>query len=91
MTNVLMKILASACALGFLLAVPADAKQQRKRHQHVVQRTTTGMVAPGYWGANLFPPGPVIYGNNVYLGNDPDPFIRSQIQRDLGAHFGGHD
>lgn len=24
-----------------------------------------------------------------YLGNDPDPFIRLTIQRDLGAKYGG--
>ena len=90
MTNFLMKILASACALGFLPAVPADAKQQRKQHRHVAVRTTTGMAMPAYRGTNLFRPGPIMYGNQ-YLGNDPDPFIRSQIQRDLGAHFGGSD
>ena len=26
-----------------------------------------------------------------YLGDDPDPFIRSQILRDLGAHYGGEN
>ncbi len=26
---------------------------------------------------------------NDYLGNDPDPFIRLMIQRDLGARYGG--
>jgi hypothetical protein len=41
-------------------------------------------------GANLFPPGPVYYGNQ-YLGNDPDPRVRLQLLRDLGAHFGGAD
>jgi len=49
------------------------------------------VVPTAYRGVNLFRPGPIIYGNNEYLGDDPDPFIRSQIQRDLGAHFGGHD
>jgi hypothetical protein len=39
-------------------------------------------------GANLFPCGP-LYNGNDYLGNDPDPFIRSMIQRDLGAKYGG--
>jgi hypothetical protein len=45
-------------------------------------------VHPLYRGANLFPPGPIYYANE-YLGDDPDPFIRLQIWRDLGAHFGG--
>src|SRR6516162_5609246 len=29
------------------------------------------------------------YNGNDYLGNDPDPFIRLMIQRDLGAKYGG--
>jgi hypothetical protein len=90
MANILIKLLASACALVFVLALPADAKQSRKQRQQVTPRTTTGMATAGYRGTNLFPPGPVTYGNEI-LGNDPDPFIRSQIQRDLGAHFGGSD
>ena len=90
MTNFWMKLLASACALVFLLAVPADAKQSRTQRKHVVPRTTAGMAAPVYRGTNLFPPGPVMYGSH-YLGNDPDPFIRLQLQRDLGAAFGGSD
>ncbi len=43
---------------------------------------------PRYRGTNLFPAGPV-YNANDYLGDDPDPFIRLQLQRDLGAHYGG--
>ena len=39
-------------------------------------------------GANLFHCGP-LYNGNDYLGNDPDPFIRLMIQRDLGAKYGG--
>jgi len=90
MTTLLVKMLASAFALALVLASSADAAQQRKPRKPVATRTTTGMITSGYWGTNLFPPGPIMYGNQ-YLGNDPDPFIRSQIQRDLGAHFGGSD
>ena len=43
-----------------------------------------------YRGTNLFPAGP-IYNGTDYLGDDPDPFIRSQILRDLGAHYGGEN
>jgi hypothetical protein len=38
--------------------------------------------------ANLFHCGP-IYNGLDYLGDDPDPFIRSMIQRDLGAKYSG--
>lgn len=39
-------------------------------------------------GSNLFHCGP-LYNSTDYLGNDPDPFIRLMIQRDLGAKYGG--
>jgi hypothetical protein len=38
--------------------------------------------------ANLFHCGP-IYNGLDYLGDDPDPFIRLMIQRDLGAKYSG--
>ena len=41
-------------------------------------------------GANLFRCGP-IYNSNDYLGDDPDPFIRLMIQRDLGIKYGGEN
>ena len=36
------------------------------------------------------PAGP-LYNGRDYLGNDPDPNIRSQILRDLGGRYGGND
>ncbi len=39
-------------------------------------------------GAQVFHCGP-IYNGNDYLGDDPDPFIRQMIQRDLGIKYGG--
>ena len=41
-------------------------------------------------GQTCFRLGLSINGND-YLGDDPDPFIRFQIQRDLGAHYGGEN
>lgn len=73
-------------ALAFIVASPAEAAKARK-HRAVAQPTAV-TVHPLYRGANLFPPGPIYYANE-YLGDDPDPFIRLQIWRDLGAHFGG--
>jgi len=85
MANLWIKTVASAAALGFLLTCVADAAPARKRQQFA----RTGAVTAAYRGANLFPPGPVMYGTE-YLGDDPDPFIRQQILRDLGTHFGGN-
>ena len=79
---------ASVVILALTLAVPAEAAKVRKHKKLAAPQT---VAATSYYrGANLFPPGPVMYGNQ-YLGTDPDPFIRSQLLRDLGAHFGGDD
>jgi hypothetical protein len=88
MRALLVGILASAIALVFVLASAADAKSRKHKKQAGARTVVT--VYRAQRGANLFPPGPIFYGND-YLGEDPDPFIRQQIWRDLGAHFGGTD
>ena len=82
----LPRIMAAAIALVFVLAAAADAKPRRDRQQAGTRTVVT--VHPQYRGTNLFPAGPVYYGTE-YLGDDPDPFIRQQLLRDLTAHFGG--
>jgi hypothetical protein len=82
-----------ACAIGLTLvaaaSVPADAAKARK-HTKVAAAHPAVRVQTGYWGTNLVPAGP-IYNGNEYLGDDPDPNIRFQILRDLGARNGGND
>ena len=85
MTSRSVKLLACALSLAVMLASSADAAKRKKKL--VAPRATVGSSVPCR-GANLFPCGP-IYNGNVYLGDDPDPFIRSMIQRDLGAKYGG--
>jgi len=63
----------------------ADAATKSKRARHAAPAAS---ASPTCRGANLFPCGPV-YNSTDYLGDDPDPFIRSMIQRDLGAKYGG--
>jgi hypothetical protein len=91
MTSLPGKILVSAAGLAVILvlASPAGAAESRKKRKHVAARTTDTMKTL-YRDQSLFPRGPVMYGNE-YLGDDPDPFIRSQLLRDLGLHFGGSD
>ncbi len=86
MTKAVSLLLAAAIALA---AVPAAAKaakhvKHKKHVVHVVRQT-----APTYWGTDKFPGGPLYYNGGTYLGDDPDPFIRSQLWRDIGTHFGG--
>jgi hypothetical protein len=81
------------CLIGLAFVVasaPAEAAKARK-HKKVAGVHTTARVQSGHRGTNLFPVGPLYYNGNEYLGDDPDPFIRLQLWRDLGAHFGDSD
>jgi hypothetical protein len=64
-------------------ATPAKPKKQPSA-------AMSGLAQSGYRADDKFRRGP-LYFQNIYLGDDPDPFIRSQIQRDLGARFPGND
>jgi hypothetical protein len=84
-----LKILVSIVGLAFVAAAsaPAEAAKARKHKRvpavHVKAR-------PIYWGTDLVPAGPIYHGQD-YLGDDPDPNIRFQIKRDLGAHYGDNE
>jgi len=86
MTPLPLKLLALTIAIAVLAAAPADAKA-RKHKKHVAHAAQT-VSQTGERGVDLFPAGPVYHAND-YLGDDPDPFIRLQLLRDLGAHYGG--
>ena len=68
-----------------IAASDASAASKSKKAKHIAPMAG---AAPSCRGANRFPCGPV-YNGTDYLGNDPDPFIRLMIQRDLGAKYGG--
>jgi hypothetical protein len=80
-----LSLLVLACAVGVVLAAPASAQQTKPKKQ--VQ--TRSAPAAQHRGTDKFPAGPLYYAD-VWLGDDPDPFIRLQIQRDLTARFGGN-
>ena len=87
-----LTVLATAAAV--LLALPVHAQTAKKhtaKHKkaHVVRVARD--AAPGHRGTNLFPSGPLYFNDGTYLGDDPDPFIRLQIWRDLGSRFGGEN
>jgi hypothetical protein len=73
--------------------VGAAHAENDKRHKHVKHmKAVHAATAHGqYRGTDKFPAGPLYYNGGEYLGDDPDPNIRFQIWRDLGAHFGGDD
>jgi hypothetical protein len=72
-------------SLAATLAASASAATKTKRTK---PRAPVASSASTCRGANLFHCGP-LYNSTDYLGNDPDPFIRLMIQRDLGAKYGG--
>lgn len=89
MASLPFKLMASAVAFAVAVAgAPADAKA-RKHKKHAAHAAQT-VSQTRYRGVDLFPAGPV-YNGKDYLGDDPDPFIRLQLLRDLGAHYGGED
>jgi hypothetical protein len=92
MASLAVKLMASAIGLALVLAATAsaDAAKAGKHKKHRTAHTTATANKSYYRGTNLFPAGP-IYNGNDYLGDDPDPFIRSQILRDLGARYGGEN
>jgi hypothetical protein len=85
--KLLVGVLVGVVGLAVMLAANAAAAAAKKQKPAAPQMANSGALCRG---ANLFYCGP-IYNSNDYLGTDPDPFIRSMIQRDLGTKYGGPD
>ena len=89
MTKALSLLLAAAVVLTAMPAIAKTTKHAKHKKTHAVH--VARQQAPGYWGTDRFPAGPLYYNGGMYMGDDPDPFIRSQIWRDVGGRFGGAD
>lgn len=81
--------LTAAIGLAFALASPAEAAKKKKRHHH--SGYTAHAMSPGgstaeFQGGVMKGP---LYNGQDYLGDDPDPNIRSYILRDLNSRYGG--
>ncbi len=76
-----------------IVATPANAAKRHThtRHQAPVAAHPRATQGTYHWGLDKFPAGPLYYNGGEYLGDDPDPNIRFQLWRDLGAHFGGEN
>ena len=89
MTLRTLKLLIAAIILSVMPESSADAGNKLKHpHAGTPRTVVAGSTVQYCRGANLFHCGP-IYNANDYLGDDPDPFIRAMIQRDLGIKYGG--
>jgi hypothetical protein len=89
MTSHPVKLLVYALSFAVMLASSANAAKRIKTSKPVAPQAMAGSSVPCR-GGNLLHCGP-IYNASDYLGNDPDPFIRLMIQRDLGAKYGGEN
>jgi len=78
-----------ACVLGagVILASAAQAATKKAKHPGAYRPQAASSASVDCRGQNLFRCGP-LYSSYDYLGTDPDPFIRTMIQRDLGAKYG---
>jgi hypothetical protein len=85
--KLLIGVLLGVLGLAVMLAANVAAAAAKKQRPAAPPTANSAALCRG---ANLFYCGP-IYNSNDYLGTDPDPFIRSMIQRDLGAKYGGPD
>lgn len=68
------------------VAAPGYAETRKQKKKEAAAAASAKMPAR-YHDPSLFPKGPVYWGD-TYMGDDPDPFIRSQLLRDTGR-FGG--
>jgi hypothetical protein len=89
MASLPVKLMVSAIGLALVLAAaaPVEAAKARK-HKKQVAAPAAAAAKSGYRGTNLFRAGP-IYNGYDYIGDDPDPFIRLMMQRDMGPRYGG--
>ena len=85
-----IKLMLLITAFAVVAAAPAEAAQKHKHARHKATVAARSTTAQGqYRGTDKFRSGPLYYNGGEYLGDDPDPNIRFQLWRDLGAHFGG--
>jgi hypothetical protein len=88
-------IFSAAVSLALCLAAPAEAAKTSKHKKpaagaatHATKhRSTTAEARPAFRFQGGVPAGP-LYNGGDYLGDDPDPNIRSQILRDMGRYGG---
>jgi len=85
-------LIAAAVGLALCLAGPAEAAKSSKQKKQgtaahsVKQRTSTAAVRQNGSGVRRGP----LYNGQDYIGDDPDPNIRSYLIRDM-TRYGGWD
>jgi hypothetical protein len=93
MSSLAIRLSALVAALAVVAAVMPgaladDAKPGKHHHKKVAVAKRAKAETQRCRGESQFQCGPLYY-NGDYMGDDPDPFIRSQIMRDVSGHYGG--
>ena len=81
-------LIISTIGLALVAASPAEAAKKHKRHHagYHANAMTPGGTTAQYQGGVMAGP---LYNGQDYLGDDPDPNIRSYLPRDLTGRYGG--
>ncbi len=90
MKTLSVAMMLSAIGMALVIAVPAEAAKKKQRHHH--RGVAAHAMAPGGTTAPLdrgVLAGP-LYNGQDYLGDDPDPSIRSYLLRDMTRYRGSH-
>ena len=75
-----------AFAMGLVLCLASPAEAAKKKSHGMKHRHAAVAAGPVYQGGVLVGP---LYNGQDYLGDDPDPNIRSYLLRDLTGRYGG--
>jgi hypothetical protein len=88
MKNLSVTLAVSAIGLAVVMASPAEAAKKKQRHHsgYAAHAMAPGGTSGRFQGGVLAGP---LYNGQDYLGDDPDPNIRSYMLRDLGSRYGG--
>ena len=88
MSSLPFKLLAAFLSVAFAASAYAEDAKPRK-HKKTAAVATASRSAQQHWGTDKVPAGPLYYNGGVYLGDDPDPNIRFQLNRDISGRLGG--
>jgi hypothetical protein len=88
MKNLPITLIFSAIGLAVVVVSPAEAAKKKQRHHsaHAAYAMQPGGTTAQFQGGVMAGP---LYNGQDYLGNDPDPNIRSYLLRDLNGRYGG--
>jgi hypothetical protein len=83
-----LALTAALVGLAFAIAAPAEAAKKHRRHSPgaAANAMVPGGTTAEFQGGVMRGP---LYNGQDYLGDDPDPNIRSYLLRDLTGRYGG--